>query len=109
MIAEGMASHDARSLRTDASAFGRFSRFWRRTLTGLRQVPDAFARLPLVEVVLHRVDELAHEARAEVDARHHDARDLLVVDLVVDARERDGELVVGVAHVREVDRKSTRL
>ena len=38
----------------------------------------------------------------EVHARHDDAGDLVVVDLVVDARERDRELVVRERDVREV-------
>ena len=69
---------------------------------GLGQLPDALARRPLGVVVLHRVDQLAHEARREVDAGDDDARHLVVVDLVVDAREGDRELVVRVADVREV-------
>src|SRR5207249_6555513 len=68
----------------------------------LGQVLDALARAPLGVVVLHRVDQLAHEARREVDARDDHARHLLGLDLVIDAREGDRELVVGVAHVREV-------
>src|SRR3954453_11399484 len=65
--------------------------------TVLGQVLDALARLPLGVVVLHRVDELAHELRRQVDAGDDDAGDLLVLDLVVDAGERDGELVLRVA------------
>jgi hypothetical protein len=42
------------------------------------------ARLPLGEVVLHRLDQLAHERRREVQACHRDARDLGILDLVVD-------------------------
>src|SRR5205085_3387060 len=41
----------------------------------LRQVLDALPGAPLGVVVLHGVDQLAHEARGEVDARDHDARD----------------------------------
>ena len=69
---------------------------------GPREVLDALAGVPLGVVVLHRVDQLAHEARREVDAGDDDAGDLLVLDLVVDAREGDRELVVRVADVREV-------
>src|SRR6185312_7051680 len=63
----------------------------------LGEVLDPLARLPLRVVVLHRVDQLAHETRREVDARDDDAG-----DLVVHAREGDRELVLRVAHVREV-------
>jgi len=52
--------------------------------------------------VLHRVDQLAHEARREVHARHDNPRHLALVDLVVDPRERDRELVVRVRDVGEV-------
>ena len=68
----------------------------------LGQVLDALAGPPLGVVVLHRVDQLAHEPRREVDAGDDHAGDLVVLHLVVDARERDRELVVGVADVREV-------
>src|SRR5271167_388375 len=68
----------------------------------LGQILDALARAPLGVVVLHRVDQLAHEAWREVDAGHHHAGNLFGLDLVVHARERDGELVVGVAYVRKV-------
>ena len=70
--------------------------------TELGQVLDPLAGLPLGVVVLHGVDQLAHELRREVDARHDDAGDLLVLDLVVDTGERDRELVVRVADVGEV-------
>src|SRR5207244_3942034 len=62
----------------------------------------ALLRLPLGVVVTHRIDQLLHEAGREVDPRHDDARHLLVLDLVVDPGEGDGELVVGVADVGEV-------
>src|SRR6185503_16784436 len=68
----------------------------------LRQVLDALLRLPLRVVVAHRVDELLHEARREVHPGDDDAGHLVVLDLVVDAREGDRELVVGVADVGEV-------
>src|ERR1700722_3685756 len=68
----------------------------------LGQVLDALAGAPLRVVVLHRVDQLAHEARGEVDAGYDHAGNLLRLDLVVDTGERDGELVVGVADVGEV-------
>src|SRR6185437_12843231 len=68
----------------------------------LREVLDALLGLPLRVVVAHRVDELLHEARREVYPGDDDAGHLLVLDLVVDAREGDGELVVGVADVGEV-------
>ena len=68
----------------------------------LGQALDALASLPAGVVVLERVDQLAHEARREADARDDDAGDLAGLDLVVDAREGDRELVVGVADVREV-------
>src|SRR5271157_4628154 len=68
----------------------------------LGQILDALAGAPLGVVVLHRVDQLAHEARGDVDTRDDHARNLLGLDLVVDASESDGELVVGVADVGEV-------
>ena len=58
--------------------------------------------LPLGPVVLHRVDQLAHEARREADAGDHHAGDLLALHLVIHAGERDRELVVRVRDVREV-------
>ena len=58
--------------------------------------------LPLGPVVLHRVDQLAHEARRDADAGDHHAGDLLALHLVVHAGERDRELVVRVRDVREV-------
>ena len=48
------------------------------------------------------VEELLHELRGEVDAPDDDAGDVAVLDLVVDARERERELVVGEADVGEV-------
>src|SRR5687767_8600431 len=69
-------------------------------LVGLRQVLDALAGNPLRPVVLECVDQLTHEARRHVHARDDDARYLRLLDLVVDARECDGELVVAVADVR---------
>src|SRR5215208_3134286 len=71
-------------------------------ISNLRQALDALAGSPLAVVVLQRIDQLAHEAGREVDAGDHDARDLLLLDLVVDAGEGDAELVVGVRDVREV-------
>src|SRR5215210_2515426 len=71
-------------------------------LADLRQALDALAGPPLAVVVLEGVDELPQQARGEVHARHHHARDLVVLDLVVDAGERDAELVVRVRDVREV-------
>src|SRR3954452_1353615 len=71
-------------------------------LIDLREVLDALPRAPLGVVVGHGVDELLHELRREVQAGDDDARDLVVLDLVVDAGERDRELVLGVADVREV-------
>src|ERR1700735_2125830 len=43
----------------------------------LGQILDALAGAPLRVVVLHRVDQLAHEARREVHARYDHARHLL--------------------------------
>ena len=77
------------------------SRALRRPVV-LGQALDALARAPLGVVVLHGVEQLAHEARREVDAGHDDAGDLVVLDLVVDAREGERELVVGMADVGEV-------
>src|SRR5512132_195021 len=74
----------------------------RRRPVVLGQALDALAGAPLGVVVLHGVQQLAHEARREVDARDDDAGDLVVLDLVVDAREGERELVVRMADVREV-------
>src|SRR3954449_3393038 len=71
-------------------------------LVDLREVLDALPRAPFGVVVGHGVDELLHELRREVQARDDDTGDLVLLDLVVDAGERDRELVVGVADVREV-------
>src|SRR4029079_16441388 len=71
-------------------------------LIDLRQALDALAGSPLAVVVLQRVDQLAHEARGEVDPRDDHAWDLLLLDLVIHAGERDAELVVGMRDVREV-------
>ncbi len=68
----------------------------------LGQVLDPLGRLPLREVVLHRVDQLTHEAGRHAHARDDDPGDLFLLDLVVDAREGDRELVVRVADVGEV-------
>ena len=57
---------------------------------------------PLGPVVLHGVDQLAHERGERFTRDDDDAGHLAVLDLVVDARERDRELVVGVRDVREV-------
>ena len=73
-----------------------------RPVVELGQVPDALAGAPLREVVLHGLDQLVHEARREVDARHHHSRDLTLLDLVIHTGERDRELVVRVRDVREV-------
>src|SRR5205807_7063052 len=54
------------------------------------------------EVVGHRVDQLAHEPRREHHARNDDTGYLALLDLVVDTREGNRELVVGMADVREV-------
>src|SRR5258708_23440120 len=70
--------------------------------TVLGQVLDSLAGPPLGVVVLHRVDQLAHEARREVHAGDDHAGDLIGLDLVVDPGEGHGELVVGVADVGEV-------
>ena len=76
----------------------------RRRLAGrsLGEVLDPLLGPPLGPVVLHRVDQLAHEARRDADPRDDDAGDLLALDLVIDARERDRELVIRVRDVREV-------
>src|SRR3984957_11921186 len=68
----------------------------------LGQVLDALAGAPLRVVVLHRVDQLAHEARREVHTRDDHARHLLGLDLMIDPGEGHRELVVGVADVGEV-------
>src|SRR5215210_238108 len=71
-------------------------------LADLGQALDALPGPPLAVVVLQGVDQLPQQPRGEVDAGHDHARDLVVLDLVVHAGERDAELVVGVRDVREV-------
>ncbi len=71
-------------------------------LARLGQLADSLSRGPLLEVVLHGVEQLAHEPWREIHPGHDHTGDLLLVDLVVDPGERDGELVVGVRDVREV-------
>src|SRR4051794_6896567 len=68
----------------------------------LGQQLDALPRRPLRVVVLQRVDQLAHEERRQVDPHDRDTGHLGALDVVVDARERDRELVVRVADVGEV-------
>src|SRR5919201_2351387 len=68
----------------------------------LRKVLDPLARGPLRVVVLERVYELPHELRRGAHAGYDHAGDLIVVDLVVEPREGDRELVVRVADIREV-------
>lgn len=68
----------------------------------LGQLADPFARGPLLVIVLHGVQELAHESRGQIHPTDDDARDLLVLNLMIDSGERDRELVVGVRDVREV-------
>src|SRR4051794_27177480 len=71
-------------------------------LADLGQALDALSGTPLAVVVLQGVDELPQQAGGEVDPRHDHAGHLVVLDLVVHAREGDAELVVRVRDVREV-------
>src|SRR5262249_34241714 len=71
---------------------------WRR----FGQVPDALLGRPLREGVLHRREQLLEELLRHVHARNDDTRDVALLDLVVDARERDRELVGGEGDVGEV-------
>src|SRR3954453_20189359 len=71
-------------------------------LPDLGQALDALSSTPLAVVVLQGVDELPQQAGGEVDPRHDHTGHLVVLDLVVDARERDAELVVRGRDVREV-------
>ena len=73
-----------------------------RPVVDLGQALDALRRAPLGPVVLHGVDQLAHRLRGDRHAGDDDARHLVVLDLVVHARERQRELVVGVRDRREV-------
>jgi len=68
----------------------------------LWEVANALAGRPLRPGVLHRRQQLAHEPRRHVHARHDHAGDLALADLVVDPRERHRELVVRERDVREV-------
>src|SRR3954452_9470878 len=74
-----------------------------RVVTGRRlgEVADPLPRGPLRPRVVHRVEQLAHEARRHVHARDDDTRDVALLDLVVDAGEGERELIVGEADVRE--------
>ena len=97
----GARSCSARTRRRWSGSARRWPSRIRRRLE-LREVLDVALGLPLGPVVLHRVDQLAHEARRDADARDHHAGDLLALHLVIHARERDRELVVRVRDVREV-------
>src|SRR5215210_8605377 len=68
----------------------------------LGEVPDRLAARPLPPRVVHRVHQLAHEAARHVDARDDRPRYVALLDLVLDAREGQRELVVRVADVRKV-------
>jgi STE24 endopeptidase len=74
----------------------------RRARRHLGQVLDALRGAPLGPVVLHRVDQLAHELGRQVEPGDDDAGHLALLDLVVHAGERDAELVVRVRDVGEV-------
>src|SRR5919201_5052523 len=69
---------------------------------GLGEVAHAFLVLPLRVRVLHRREQLRVEALRHVHTRHDDTGDLTLLDLVVDAREGDRELVLREGDVREV-------
>src|SRR5262245_36047688 len=68
----------------------------------LREVPDVLPARPLRVRVVHRVEKLVHEARGHVHAGHDYSGHVAFLDLVVEAREGQRELVVGEADVREV-------
>ena len=60
---------------------------------------DSLLRRPLRPGVVHRVHQLSKEARRHVHAADDDAGDVPLLDLVVDAGERERELVVREADV----------
>ncbi len=68
----------------------------------LGQVPDALGRLPLRPRVLQRRDQLLDEPRRGVHPRDDRARDVALLDLVLDPGERQRELVRREADVGEV-------
>ncbi len=68
----------------DCSRGGASGRFW---------IPSTVVYFD--QVSLDRVEQLLRELRRHVHPRDDDARDLALLDLVVDPRERDRELVVG--------------
>ena len=78
---------------------GRLPQVGRRRLG---KVPDPLGRLPLRPGVLERCDQFLHEARGGVDPCNDCARDVAFLDLVLDAGERQRELVTREADVREV-------
>src|SRR5258707_11925485 len=68
----------------------------------LAEGADSLGRLPLRPRVLHRRDQLLHEARRGVHARHDGAGDVALLDLVLAPRKRERELVAREADVGEV-------
>src|SRR6266849_9215310 len=78
---------------------------WLRAPLGRRrlgEVANAFPGRPFRPGVLERVHQLLGELRRHVHARDDDARDVALLDLVVDAGEGDRELVVRERDVGEV-------
>src|SRR5438128_747175 len=68
----------------------------------LGEVANALSGRPFRPGVLERVHQLLGELRRHVHARDDDARDVALLDLVVDAGEGDRELVVRERDVGEV-------
>ena len=68
----------------------------------LREVADVFPARPLRIGVVHRVEQLVHEPGGHVHAGDDDSGHVAFLHLVVDARERERELVVREADVGEV-------
>src|SRR5262249_45280501 len=85
-----------------ASRWSRRSSSGSALLGGLGEVLDALDGRVLRPAVVESLDQLLRELLRHVHACHHHAGHLAVLDRVVDAREGDGELVVGEADVREV-------
>src|SRR5262249_46846118 len=69
---------------------------------GFREVPDALLRRPLRKGILHRRQQLLEELLRHVHAGDDDTGDVALLDLVIDPRERDRELVRGESDVGEV-------
>ncbi len=67
-----------------------------------RKIADALAGQPLVVVITDCVKQFAHELRREVNATDHYAGNFWPIELMINPREGNRKLVIGVRNVREV-------